>query len=177
MVGLKRMVSVRCECGTTKTVRANSLLTGNTTSCGCKRQPGSHGHTVKRQPTPTYTSWLNMGSRGKGTISPENYKDRGITVCERWASFEAFLADMGERPEGTTLDRMDNDGPYSPENCRWATKVEQARNRRNVKLHAFGGETLCAKEWADRLGVKPQTLRYWIRAGKSIDQIVTERAS
>lgn len=92
----------------------------------------SHGHALSRSRTPTYRSWAGMINRCTNPRQPnfERYGGRGITVCDRWRSFENFLADMGERPEGTTIDRKDNDGNYEPGNCRWATDIEQQANTR-----------------------------------------------
>lgn len=93
-----------------------------------------HGHSPKGAPTLTYRSWQSMISRCTydTNASWEHYGGRGITVCERWRAFTNFLADMGERPEGKTLDRIDPDGNYEPSNCRWATPTEQRANRRNA---------------------------------------------
>lgn len=95
-----------------------------------------HGHTRGRKHSPTYESWRAMLARVRylERDTEQKHAGRGITVCERWQTFDNFLADMGERPAGSTIDRIDNDGNYRPSNCKWSTPTEQARNRRNAKL-------------------------------------------
>jgi hypothetical protein len=130
-----------CDCGNERLIDGAKLRNGESRSCGClqKELQSSriaqsnlrHGHNKKGQQTKTHKSWVAMLHRCRG----QNYSDyyryggRGITVCERWHLFENFLADMGERPEGKTLDRIDVYGNYTPENCRWATLSEQQRNK------------------------------------------------
>jgi hypothetical protein len=97
---------------------------------------------------------------------------RGITVCKRWDSFENFLSDMGERPEGKTLDRRDNEGNYTPENCRWATPKEQSRNRRDNRLLTYKGETRTVVEWAEIHNIDIELFRSRLRGNWTIEEII-----
>jgi hypothetical protein len=128
----------RCVCGNVIVTRGAHLTCGQTSSCGClhkERQKASvtkHGNAANYKLSATYVSWRNMIGRCKhqSTNGFKYYGGRGITVCERWSEFSNFLADVGERPEGKTLDRINPNGNYEPSNCRWATVLEQLKNRR-----------------------------------------------
>jgi hypothetical protein len=107
-----------------------------------------HGHNMAN--SPTYVSWQSMLRRVRGQ---HGYADRGITVDPRWQSFENFLADMGERPAGATIDRIDNDGPYAPDNCRWASNDIQFNNKTNSRHITYDGRTQTVAQWAREVGL------------------------
>jgi hypothetical protein len=133
---------VLCDCGTELSVTSQCLRTGHTRSCGCLKREiviarsTKHGLLTREGRSPTYNSWHNMIARCTKPTHPRyaDWGGRGITVCEQWRYYPHFVADMGEKPPGTTLGRIDNDGPYCPANCRWETHAKQARNTRRTKL-------------------------------------------
>lgn len=127
--------------------------------------------------SPTYVSWLCMRKRctDAGHVNAKHYVRRGITICPRWNDYALFLADMGERPNGLSLERVDNNGNYSPENCRWATHVEQCSNRRSNVFITWLGDTYTLKQWSELLELPYKTL--WMRkaAGWPVERMLTER--
>lgn len=131
-----------------------------------------HGHAERDAHSGAYKAWRSMRQR---CLYPSQqsyplYGGRGITICDRWSSFANFLADMGERPEGMSLDRIDSNGNYEPNNCRWATTKDQARNRPGrTRLLSHEGETLSVVEWAEKTGIPSGTIRSRIdRCGWSV---------
>jgi len=112
-----------------------------------------HGHSRRGARTRTYRIWKAMRMRVFGRIDPHNYMNRGITIDPRWNDFCNFLSDMGAAPDGMSIDRIDNDGPYSPENCRWATAAQQARNNRRNRWIEFDGKRLALNDAVKLIGV------------------------
>jgi len=138
----------------------------------------THGHaslTVFGR-SPTYSSWKSMIRRC--TCPHEtgfhNYGGRGIKVCTRWYQFKNFLADLGERPPGMQLDRRNNNGHYTPSNCKWSTKKEQANNRRTNRRLTYKGRRRTVTEWAVTLGLNPTTIAVRLHRGCSIEQALRQ---
>lgn len=177
-----------CECGKITSVDSNALRSGHTMSCGCLGRENnikaitSYGYTKRGNYHPLYTTWGQMRHRcnSPGFRQFNDYGGRGISVCDRWSGrdgFANFVSDMGERPEGHTLDRIDNDGNYSPENCRWATQSAQHCNTRvNRFVQAFG-ESQTISTWSKRFGVGHQTITGRIARGVDPEIAVTHKES
>ena len=159
-----------CLCGKTKSVRGSHLKDGLIVSCGCYQREQSrlrntiHGECY----SPEWKSWSQMHSRcsNPNNADYKNYGGRGIKVCKRWAEFAPFLKDMKRRPSlGHTLERIKNHLGYFPKNCRWATKLEQARNKRTNRFVTVGEFTRCLGEWAQVSGISPSVIGNRLRAG------------
>ena len=156
----------KCVCGTVKEVDLYSLLNGRSKSCGCVKNV-KHGGVSDPLIIPTYTTWEGIKQRclNPNNSRYHNYGGRGITVCDRWMVFENFLEDMGIRPKGTSIDRINNDLGYFPGNCRWATPEEQNLNTRVNHRITFNGESLTIKEWSTKLGIPYTTISKRITSG------------
>lgn len=151
-----------CYCGAKFSALISNVRKGNTRSCGCRKRKVSADmcRTHGKSSTSEYCIWQNMVRRCHDENNPayHNYGGRGVTVCERWHTFENFFADMGVRPPGGTLDRTNNDLGYSPENCRWASRKEQARNQRTNRSIEINGVSKLVCEWAEISGVSASLL-------------------
>lgn len=175
--GVNRKVTARCECGTVKDFILYNLRTGHTSSCGCLPSVKvKHGHARKAGRHPTYAVYRDMITR----CTNPNYRDfhmyggRGISICERWlARYENFLEDMGERPQGMTIDRWpDKNGNYEPNNCRWATDQEQALNTRRNVFVEHGGRKQTISQWAKELNLDAKKMYDRAKAGWPPERIL-----
>lgn len=175
----------RCECGVEKVCNSMTMKAGRTVSCGCvgkiNRDIGraklitkrtTHGKSGTRE----HHIWQNMIYRceNENCRQFKNYGERGIKVCDEWRwSFEAFLEDMGELPtQEHSIDRIDNDGNYEPENCQWSTKREQSNNRRNNRILEYNGQSLTMQQWADKIGMNKITIHARLSAGWSVAKAI-----
>lgn len=149
----------QCNCGKQKEIRASDMVQGKTNSCGCEHKERiakaniTHGKTN----TKTYSMWLAMRSRCNRVN--QDYSSRGITYDKRWDSFESFYLDMGEAPEGLSLDRIDVNGNYEKSNCRWATREQQANNTRANVFVEWQGKTQTIAQWSKELNMNYDKLR------------------
>lgn len=160
------MWRLRCECGNTIVCDGANVRNGRTKSCGCLKSEGPVRHGLSH--TTTHNIWVGMKQRCLNQNAPafRHYGGRGIGLCDRWHSFDAFLADMGEAPAGMTIERVDNEKGYEPHNCVWADQTTQVRNRRITVRYTHDGETLTLKEWADRIGVPYAAMWHRYSIGK-----------
>ena len=165
----------KCDCGNESVAQVNNVKRGAVKSCGCllKKIHITHGMTN----TFEYNAWHHMKQRciNKSNHAYKNYGGRGITICKRWLNFENFYKDMGKRPRGMSLDRVDNNKGYYKENCRWATVVEQNNNMRSNHFLTYNGETQTIAWWVAKLGINRGTLYSRIYRGWSIERAFTTK--
>lgn len=175
----KRSVLCRCRCGIERYVRTSVLSRGKSNGCRNCRMAIVHFKTHGMSRTPEYNSWHAMIERcyNRSNHAYRLYGARGIRVCKQWrTSPEQFLADMGPRPVGMTLERRNPTGNYDPDNCCWATRHEQNRNTSRNRLLTFKGQTLCVAEWANELGINKQTIISRLWQGWSIERTLSTPA-
>lgn len=167
-----------CECGNETIVRGNHLRFNNTVSCGCHRRnrlglaKKTHGHSVGGKMSKTYSTWCDMHARCRNPNEDSYrwYGGKGISVCDRWNDFSLFLEDMGEKPFGMSIDRIDSKKNYDPSNCRWATFKDQANNTSRNRVLVYQGRSMNLGQWAVETGLSRHTIATRIQRGWSIDR-------
>ena len=173
--GRDRMWTCQCSCGAVMTVAGGNLQSGATKSCGCLHKEmvihrlTKHGGAANGKRTSTYQTWKSMRKRCNNPNNPKwhRYGERGIKVCERWNDFSQFLADMGEKPQGTSIERIDNDLGYEPGNCVWAGVSTQGRNKQNTRCVTVCGQRMLIRDACDKYGI-PHTSIWTYRFQKSL---------
>lgn len=171
----RSLLNCLCDCGNSTTILA--FHWGEIKSCGCLvkekniERLKTHGYTA----TPTHKTWLNMKNRclNPNATGFRHYGGRGIKMCDRWLKFSNFLADMGEKPPGLTLERINVDGDYSLKNCKWATIEEQSRNTTRNRFITFEEETRTLKDWAKINNINYSTIRHRLNSGWSVEKTLT----
>lgn len=178
----KRKFLVRCECGVEKTTDKYAVMDGRTASCGCLRREVTaeraltenvkHGLSYTKE----YSTWASMNQRCADKANP-HYGARGIVVCDRWKnSVHAFIEDMGPAPsQAHSIDRIDNDGDYEPDNCQWATKDQQLANRRVSRFLSIGGVRKTIAEWVKETGALRRTVADRLSKGWSDEEALYGR--
>lgn len=170
-----------CDCGTQKRIVGGNMRRGKSASCGCQvaARASESTRTHGMAGTPMYNRWRAMHDRCKNPKNKnyQNYGGRGISVCERWASFACFLEDMGECPDGCSLERIDNNGNYESSNCRWATVTEQTRNTRQNRMLCIGGREQVIADWVKESGTPFTTIHNRLKRGVSPEQAVFGNAA
>jgi len=167
-----------CSCGRSKQVLGHHLISGQSQSCGClcrertSAANSKHGKCKMR----SYKTWKQIRERcfNRNNTGYKHYGARGITVCKRWKKFENFFEDMGERPEGLSIERINNNRSYCKSNCKWATFYEQANNKRNNVRLKFNGKILSLTQVARITGIKAWTLRRRLISGFSLNDVIAE---
>lgn len=164
----------QCNCGNQKNIRATDMVEGKINSCGCEKNQRISKYNVTHGMTNSRTFKLWMAMRNRCNRVNQDYSCRGITYDKRWDNFMNFLSDMGEVPDGMSLDRIDFNGNYHKENCRWATREQQANNTRSNVFLEYSGKRQTMTQWANELGMKPSKLRSRLRYGWSIERALSE---
>lgn len=180
-MGEKAKYKCKCDCGNTAVLYACNLVSGSTTSCGCFRSEKtrqlklSHGQHGSR----LYKCWQNMITRCENPNSNgyKNYGGRGISVCPEWKDFDVFYAwaMSSGYSDGLTIERIDVNGGYAPENCTWADSFTQSRNRTDNRVIAYNGKTMIVTDWANETGINEATIRHRLNKGWSVEDALTRR--
>ena len=176
-----------CDCGNPKTTRGVHLRKGETVSCGCyhKEIKTIHGRRANQQTgqqrDATYLSFIAMKGRVLNPKNPayHNYGGRGIKICSAWTEggFVQFLKNMGNRPAGMSLDRIDNNSDYSPENCKWSNEIEQAANRRTSNILLYQGRSQCLSAWSRELNITRHEIYKGLNQSMTLEEIVQQHQS
>ena len=171
-----------CSCGNTRAIRGDSLKRGLTTSCGClgieRRRAAAKTHGLSRlsgEQAKIYRVWVEMRNRCSNPKNPawSYYGGRGIRVCTRWEHYDLFLVDIGPRPKGFTIERINNDGNYEPGNCKWASRAEQSCNTRQNHRLEHNGKTQGITAWAREYEIADTTVLARLRRGMSVADALT----
>lgn len=167
----------KCDCGKETVVRVSDLTANKVVSCGCfhSEQTASMNATHGMTGTRVYAIWATMIQRctNPNDASYSRYGLRGITVCDHWLCFDNFYLDMGDPPDGMSIERIKNHLGYSPGNCKWATAREQSRNTRRNRAIEFNGRAMCVTDWANEVGLSQQTLSRRLDDGWSVERALT----